>query len=141
MVNFVFPYIVISDIWKASRPGGRAVTDLSAQRPSRLVIGWWAVILIAALLNLTHRWLSSDEGATLESVHTLAVVDTVQCGFLALSAAGIISIIWRITSWQIATLPAPRKISARRGEAEARINFIVFWVKHTTAKCQPQPVH
>lgn len=101
VVNFWFPYQVIADIEKASRPVARAETDLAHLPPSPLVGRWWGVLLASLLLDqyvvqVVLRTVSA------ESLREAARLSTVATALQAIAAGMVLLIVRRITVAQAA---------------------------------------
>ncbi|QFU85407.1 DUF4328 domain-containing protein [Amycolatopsis sp. YIM 10] len=96
VVNFWFPYQVVSDIEKASRPVARAETDLTHLPASPLVGRWWAVLVAGVALDqyVAHVVLRT---VSAESLREAARLTTVATALQAIAAGMVLLIVRRIT--------------------------------------------
>ncbi|GAB3479574.1 DUF4328 domain-containing protein [Amycolatopsis cihanbeyliensis] len=107
IVNFWVPPMIISDIWKTSRPAPEWTTYDLGRVPGTPLIGcWWASVLVAGFLD---RYVAGIvlRDPTVGSLHTAAVVGTVGTVLTLGGAVLIIMIIRRITAWQEAARSRP----------------------------------
>ncbi|WP_370947684.1 DUF4328 domain-containing protein [Amycolatopsis sp. cg5] len=104
VVNFWFPFQVVSDIWKASNPANRSEPNLAALDRSPRLDWWWKLYLAGNLVN----WFASRLGRepTIESLRNAAIADTVSFALTTGAAVLVIQLIREINDWQAQPRPA-----------------------------------
>lgn len=100
VVNLWFPFMIVDDVYRASRPTN--VPDLADLRsvPGDRVLGlWWTFWLAGAVLDRisVSIW---DNAATVDSLHAAAVTETIGSLVTVGAAATVIMITRQITTWQ-----------------------------------------
>jgi hypothetical protein len=99
IVNFWFPYQIVSDIWRASDPQRR--TDAPG-----LVLGWWFLYLVQEVIGLAiFRNTFGATTTTADQLSSSAMAATVGTCVHAVSGVLLILAIRRITYWQNQPLP------------------------------------
>lgn len=107
IVNLWFPFMVVDDIYRASRPGTpRDLADLRMVAGSRLLAVWWTSWLAWEVIDriLLRMW--RDE-LTVEALRTIAIVETIGVAAMIVAAVFVIMIMRRISGWQIQATQAP----------------------------------
>ncbi|WP_176968753.1 DUF4328 domain-containing protein [Amycolatopsis xylanica] len=104
VVNLWFPFQVVSDIWKASKPANRAEPNLSALSGSARLDWWWRLYVGGNLVN----WIAWRVGRepTIESLRNAALADTAAFVLTTGSAVLVIQLIREINAWQAQSRPA-----------------------------------
>lgn len=99
VVNLWFPYRVVDDIWRVSRPDG--VLD-----PSTPVRRWWFAWIATGVASM---WLlrASREEASASMLKEVAVANTVATALQCLAGVFVVLVIRRIADWQA----MPRRVS------------------------------
>lgn len=101
VVNLWFPFQVVSDIWKASKPTNRVGFDLTELPGSPRLTGWWSLYLIGNIVN----WFAARREPTIESLKTAATADTVAFALTTAAAVLMIQLIREISAWQAQPSP------------------------------------
>jgi Domain of unknown function (DUF4328) len=92
LANLVLPWVVVSDVWRASAP--------IARRGAGLVTAWWAAVLAAWGLDAAVMVLALTGDDAIAAVRTGAVLSTVE-GLVTVLAAGlIVAVVMQISGWQ-----------------------------------------
>jgi hypothetical protein len=92
IVNFWFPFQVVSDIWKASKPD---------RRGSRVLGLWWTCWVISLLAEIIGDLIIAAQAETrLAELKGYAIVAVLSQGFLVLAGAFIIIAVRQISQWQ-----------------------------------------
>lgn len=97
VVNLWFPYQIVTDVWKASRPDDRALIGLSGRR---LLRWWWACWLPADTIShitMGDTWRSHEDAGL------AAIVDTFATALLVASALLVVRLMRQISDWQSRT--------------------------------------
>jgi hypothetical protein len=97
IVNFWYPCQMVADAWRASAP-----------RPARagIVILWWLLYLPSGLISFYANRTAAAGGtpaspsAFRDSLHTVAVANTIATGLYLAAGGAIIFIIVQLTRWQ-----------------------------------------
>jgi hypothetical protein len=105
VVNLWFPRYVVDDIWRTSRPGVPTDTyRVDGLEHSGLVRAWWYTILVTAALSLDLH-VKPRGPATVETLKTDAVYDTIGTAVLVVAAVLLTQVIRQITEWQSTPRP------------------------------------
>jgi Domain of unknown function (DUF4328) len=98
VVNLWFPYQIMDDIYRASRPDTpRDLADLRAVSGSPLLGWWWALWLATIPATIVA---TANDDVTVDSLRVTAIADTASALSDAGAAVLIILIMRRITAWQ-----------------------------------------
>lgn len=100
IVNLWFPFAIVDDVYRASRPGNEPdLMDLRSVASSPLLRLWWTSYLFAGVLSYaaTRTW---QNATSMDSLQTSAVMDTVATLALACAGVAIIQLVRRISAWQ-----------------------------------------
>ncbi|TVT28324.1 DUF4328 domain-containing protein [Amycolatopsis rhizosphaerae] len=102
VVNLWFPYHIITDIWRTSRPEARTpgTTEITDLPGSRLVSLWWLSFLLSTIVQRLIYSLQLAGATSLEEFRAGASEYTAANLVLAASAVLIILVIRRISDWQ-----------------------------------------
>jgi uncharacterized protein DUF4328 len=100
VVNLWFPFMIVDDAYRASRPTN--VPDLADLRsvPGNRTLGlWWTFWLTGALLDriAVSIW---DNATNVDSLQTAAITETIGSVISVGAAVTVILIIRQITTWQ-----------------------------------------
>ena len=99
-VNLVFPYQVVDDIWRTSRPGVPEDTYSVEELPqSTLVRAWWSALLANVVVSFLLLAETGDE-MTIAALKATAFYGTVSTGLLLVAAILLSQVIRQITHWQ-----------------------------------------
>jgi hypothetical protein len=98
LAAFRYPYVVVVDIWRTSRPGA-GMTGLSALPGSPLVRGWWGFWLAARVLQTfaITRFLMVR---AVEDLDSAATIMSIAAGFMVVAGVLLAAIVVRVTVWQ-----------------------------------------
>jgi Domain of unknown function (DUF4328) len=104
-----FPLIVLEDVWRTSRPDVPAVEHVRELPRTALVHYWWYATLACVLAVL---WLAGTRSGdpTLEVLLNIASATTVLAVLQVVAAVLAIALVSRITRWQCAERPGPRRV-------------------------------
>lgn len=100
VVNLWFPFMVVDDVYRASRPGvSHDIRDLRVVPGSPVLGLWWTLWLGGLILDriAVSTW---NNAVSVDSLRTAAVVETVQAVVTAGAAVALILVIRRISAWQ-----------------------------------------
>lgn len=97
IVNLWFPFQVVRDVWKASKPENRGVGDLSLLRGSPLVALWWGLWVVALVID-RFGFLGEPENA--EDFQQLAIWQTFVSVLQLAAAVVILRVMAQISGWQ-----------------------------------------
>jgi Domain of unknown function (DUF4328) len=98
IVNFWFPFRIVHDIWRVSRPAGLT-------SPGRPVHWWWTAWVLYLIARIWLRAeLRSEE--SLEALRGIAVAHTVAAVLEGVAGVLVIVVIRQITTWQKAPASA-----------------------------------
>lgn len=100
IVNLWFPFTIVDDVYRASRPTNSPdLADLRSVPGSRVLGLWWTFWLAGALLDriAVSIW---DNATTVDSLHTAAVTETIGSLVTAGAATTVVLIARQITTWQ-----------------------------------------
>lgn len=102
VVNLWFPYQVVTDVWKASRPGTPWRLESLKQVPgSALLWGWWACWVGSFVIGRVSALVNDQQTSpTLEKYYKLAVIKSVSAALMLVAGALIIVVIVRVSRWQ-----------------------------------------
>lgn len=100
VVNLWFPYQVVDDVHRASRPGN--VPDLRDLRavPRSALLGWWWAMMLATMFVGRVEAFKVRNAQSVDDLRTAANLDTIASAFLVVAAVLIIVIVQRINGWQ-----------------------------------------
>jgi hypothetical protein len=100
VVNLWFPFMVVDDVYRASRPTNTPdLYDLRSVPGSRLLGLWWTLWLGGLLLD----WIALttwENGQTVESLRTAGVMETLASATALGAAVTVIMIVRQINIWQ-----------------------------------------
>jgi hypothetical protein len=103
-VNLWFPFQVVSDIWKASKPDTPRQLDrlgLDLVSGSGLLAMWWGCWLSSFVIDRVVIGIGlSGEMTTLADVRTVAILETVSVVMIATSGGLLIMAMRQIVGWQ-----------------------------------------
>jgi hypothetical protein len=103
-VNLWFPRQLVEDVMVASDPATPARTESLEPLPKPPIVwGWWAPLLVAAVIDLFIRVLLAGDDTTGELLG-VAVLATISAAALVASAGFLVLIIRQVDDWQ-ATRP------------------------------------
>jgi hypothetical protein len=100
VVNFWFPFMIVDDVYRASRPGNSPdLFDLRSVPGSRVLGLWWALWLGGVVLDriAVTTWHSA---VSVTSFHSAAVVETVHSVVAIGAAVTLILTVRQISAWQ-----------------------------------------
>lgn len=102
VVNLWFPYQVMSDVWKASKPGVPwRLESLKLVPGSALLRVWWGCWVGSFVIGRVSALINDQQTSpTLEKYYTLAIVKSVSAVLMIAAGALIIVAIVRIGRWQ-----------------------------------------
>jgi hypothetical protein len=100
VVNLWFPYQVVDDVERASRPDNHPdLADLRSMPGSTRVGVWWALWLAGLVIN-RFAWTVLRGTITLEAIRTAAIAYTLSTMLLVGAAGLMVMIMRRISAWQ-----------------------------------------
>jgi hypothetical protein len=100
VVNFWFPFMIMNDIYRASRPDTpRDLAELHTVRGSA-ALGWWWALWVGMLVTDRIAIVNLRGDVTVESFHTYAIMSSIGLVALAGAAVLIVRIMREITAWQ-----------------------------------------
>jgi Domain of unknown function (DUF4328) len=100
VVNLWFPFQIVDDVHRASRPDNpRDLIGLRDLPGSTLVGFWWALWLGGLLINRYAGTILGGE-ITLESFHGYAILTTISASLDVAAAVLIIKIMRQVSAWQ-----------------------------------------
>lgn len=99
VVSFWYPAMVVTDIWKTSRPGPEQTLDLSRRKGSPLITWWWIAFLVSLLLGRVVSFMLRDP-KTLDELRDGATVGTLATLLRISAAVLLVLIVRRVTRWQ-----------------------------------------
>lgn len=100
VVNFWFPYQIVDDVYRASRPDSPDDLDDLRTVPGSPLIGiWWAMWVAIIVLNRAIAYIWGNT-ASVEALRTSAILEILESAMLATAAGLFIAIIRRISAWQ-----------------------------------------
>ncbi|NIJ14637.1 small-conductance mechanosensitive channel [Saccharomonospora amisosensis] len=102
VVNLWFPFQVVSDIWRASRPEPEAGVAL--------LRWWWALLLFSWLLDRVTQQMALRQEVTVELLRRLFGISALSALLNVCAGILIIIAIRRINAWQ--TQPRPLQVPA-----------------------------
>jgi len=100
VVSLWFPFMIVDDVYRASRPTNSPdLYDLRSVPGSRVLGLWWALCLGALVLDRIFKatW---GRAITVASLRSAAVVATVQSAAAIGAAVTIVLTVRRISAWQ-----------------------------------------
>jgi hypothetical protein len=100
VVNLWFPYMIVDDVYRASRPtSSYDVHDLRVVPGSHLLGLWWALWLASMVLGQIASiiW---ENTQTVESLRATGIVDVLESATALGAAVSIIMIVRQINTWQ-----------------------------------------
>jgi hypothetical protein len=100
IINFIYPPRIIGDVWKTSRPGAAPTYDLDRLPGSRLIGWWWALYLLANLVERYGQTFKGTTATTPDDFYVIARDETIATVFTVGAAGLVIVIIRRISRWQ-----------------------------------------
>ncbi|MGW5055448.1 DUF4328 domain-containing protein [Actinokineospora sp. NPDC004072] len=100
VVNLWFPYQVVRDVWRGSRPDARGVNSLDLLPGSAQVNTWWALWIAAVVADRVLVVLMLRDVRSLDGLRTAVVVDTVATLLLVAAGAVLFQVMGRISGWQ-----------------------------------------
>ena len=107
MVNLWYPYQIVDDVYRASRPDNLPdLIDLRSVPGSPRLGLWWTLWLGGLLTNWIARVIQSDP-LVVESWRSLAIVSTIGTALSIGAAAMIVLIMRQISQWQATPPLAP----------------------------------
>jgi hypothetical protein len=101
-INFVVPYQVISEVWRASDPAVLDRFEWKTVETPRLLTLWWASVVIAATLELAAFGLSETAGVIALKSLVASAVAALAHAAAAVSASFAFFVVTRLTAAQIA---------------------------------------
>lgn len=104
VVSLWFPKTVVDDIWRASDPRLRDIPLRARPRPA-LTTRWWTAYLLMWFLDLSYLNVYENGRITVDSVLTLAVLNTLAAAVGIVAVVLVAQVIRRINDLQ--TVPAP----------------------------------
>lgn len=100
VVNFWFPFMIVDDVYRASRPANPPdLYDLRSVPGSRLLGFWWALWLASLVLD-RFAATSWENAETVESLRTGGIVATLVSATTLGAAVTVIMIMRQINTWQ-----------------------------------------
>jgi hypothetical protein len=100
VVNLWFPFMVVDDVYRASRPDNKPyLHDLRSVPGSHLLALWWALWLGSLALDriFASMW---NNAVTPEALHSAGVVELLGSAVTLGAAATIIPVVRQISGWQ-----------------------------------------
>jgi hypothetical protein len=100
VVNLWFPFMIVDDVYRASRPTNPPdLFDLRSVPGSRLLGLWWTLWLSSLILGriASTTW---ENAKSVESLHSAAVVETIESATALGAAVTVILIVRQINLWQ-----------------------------------------
>ncbi|MGQ0839235.1 DUF4328 domain-containing protein [Actinokineospora sp.] len=101
VVNLWFPFQVVTDVWKASRPDTSRRLDFLSQVRGSDTLGWWWGLWLAgfALDRFVAAQFLGDE-ITPETIRSAAIAETLGALLYVVAAVLIIQVMRQIDGWQ-----------------------------------------
>lgn len=100
VVNLWFPYMIVDDVYRASRPTNPPdLADLRFVPGSRLLGLWWTLWLGTLVLGriASTIW---ENAQTVESLRTVGIVEVIESAAALGAAVTIIMVMRQINTWQ-----------------------------------------
>lgn len=119
VINFIYPPRIVGDVWKTSRPRAAPTYDPDRLPGSRLLGWWWALYLLANLVERYVQVFKRTGATTPDDVYVIARDETIATAFTVGATALIVLIIRRISRWQHTPRP-DRMPSAGESVGQAR---------------------
>jgi hypothetical protein len=101
-VNFVIPYQVMAEVWRASDPSVLDRFEWKRVEPPRILMLWWGSVVIAATLELAAFGLGETAGVTAFKSLLASAVAVLASAASGLSASLGCFVVARLTAAQIA---------------------------------------
>lgn len=100
VVNLWFPFMIVDDVYRASRPTNPPdLFDLRSVPGARVLGRWWTLWLISLILDriASTTW---ENALTTDGLHTAATVEAIESAATLGAAVTIIMIVRQINTWQ-----------------------------------------
>jgi hypothetical protein len=108
VVNFWFPYQIVDDVYRASRPDNLPdLMDLRSVPGSPRIGTWWTLWLGSLLANRIAVQVVRGDRVDVESWRSLAIISTVGTALSIGAAAMMVLIMRQISQWQDTPALAP----------------------------------
>jgi hypothetical protein len=101
-VNFVVPYQVLAEVWRASDPSVLDRFEWKRVEPPRILMVWWATVVIAATLELAAFGLGETAGVIAFKSLIASAVAVLASAASAISASLAYFVVTRLTAAQMA---------------------------------------
>ncbi len=101
-VNFVLPYQVMAEVWRASDPSVLDRFEWKRVEPPRILMVWWGSFVIAATLELAAFGLGETAGVIAFKSLVASAVAVLANGAAAVSASLAYFVVTRLTAAQTA---------------------------------------
>jgi hypothetical protein len=98
--NLFFPQMIVTDIWRTSRPDAARATEAKTLPRSPLVTWWWALFILSSLFMRYVVTVEIGEAASLDDLRNGARDLTAASVVRAVSVVLIVLIIKRVNDWQ-----------------------------------------
>ncbi|HEX5588492.1 MAG TPA: DUF4328 domain-containing protein [Acidimicrobiia bacterium] len=106
-VNFVFPVLIVQDLWRGTTAGTGPGDGWRKERSSGLVWCWWALFLVGTGIG---RFVNTDDSTTLSDLRQSN--NTLLGGYVIMAIAAVLAI--------VVVVQLTRRFDARRAEALAQ---------------------
>jgi hypothetical protein len=101
-VNFVVPYQVLAEVWRASDPSVLDRFEWKRVEAPRILMVWWGTVVFAATLELAAFGLSETAGVVAFKSLVASVIAVIAHAASAVSASLAYFVVTRVTAAQIA---------------------------------------
>lgn len=101
-VNFVLPYQVMAEVWRASDPSVLDRFEWKRVEPPRILMVWWGTVVIAATLELAAFGLGETAGVIAFKSLVASAVAVLANVASAVSASLAYFVVTRLTAAQVA---------------------------------------
>lgn len=103
VINLWFPYQVVDDVYRASRPGNHPeLYNLRTVPGSRLLGAWWTAWLAAFAFDRLARNVG-DDASTVSELNFAMFLDSASSAMVVAAAVVLIMIMRRVNGWQTRT--------------------------------------
>ncbi|MEV7770977.1 DUF4328 domain-containing protein [Kitasatospora sp. NPDC086791] len=99
VANLWIPYLIVTDIWKASAPRRSA--------PGALLVVWWGAWVIGGYVGQSYTYLVMKDSLTEDDLRRAVYLSTVSTVLYVLAGVLILYTVHRISTWQTLRRPAP----------------------------------
>jgi Domain of unknown function (DUF4328) len=100
VVSFWFPFMIIDDVYRASRPSNPPdLADLRMVPGSRVIGFWWALWLAGLVVSQVSARILLRDDVDVESFRSFAIASTIASALSIGAAVLIIMIMRQISGW------------------------------------------